>query len=193
MKITVFLNRAKASYGHFGLAITLSILLVSNSGFAVTGEKKTNIRIPPMIYRDGKLTVNMPSIRLNEAMKEFSRVTGIEVIWHRGEICKPVELGFSAYSVQEAIERLLYGESYMLFFSSADRGQGITRITILGHKKADETAISVAQPSAMTNVFTMNRLDEEIGQNIGSLEQAEMDRTVSTVWSGDPRSNEEGR
>jgi hypothetical protein len=171
MKIPMFINRAKDSCRHFGLAVTLGILLVSNLGFALTGEKKTEVKAPSMTYRDGKISANMPSTTLYEAMKEFSRVTGIEVIWRPEEIRKPVELAFSGYSVEEAIKSLLSGESYLLFYSSTNREQNnIVRIQIVGHRKAGET--SVAPATAMTNVVTMNQLDEEMRYENGYLETA---------------------
>ena len=120
------------------------------------GQKKGDLKSSVIIYRNGKLTVNMPSTTLNEAMTELSRITGIEVVWQGEEISKPVTLGFAERPVEETIEKILYGENYMLSYSSQDNAQYIDKITILPQNDMDNEAVSIAQSIAGTDMFKMN-------------------------------------
>ena len=194
MRTRVLLNTIHYLTAHYWAGIILSILLIGTPGFGsqnynsdsankmsapeveIKGKGKSDLSIPAMLLRDGKLTVNMPSTTLNEAMREFSRVTGIKVLWQREEINKPLELGFTGYSVEEAIEKMLYGESYMLSLSSLDGRQKITKITILPDSDNADTAVSHAKSPVRTDVFGTNEIDEEMMREWEIMEQARTER-----------------
>ncbi len=124
-------------------------------------QKKGKRNIPAMIFREGKLTVNMPSTTLNQAMKEFSRITGIEVLWQEPELSKQVTLGFKDRPVVEAVKHILNDENYMLLFSSQDREQIINRIIILPNNDMVDKTKSFAHSSTGTDMFIEDDLDEE--------------------------------
>ncbi len=188
------INRVNDLARYFGFGIIVSILLMSTPGFgaqnyktdsakkittqdaALNAQKKTAVKAPVIIFREGKLTVNMPSTTLNEALKEFSRATGIQVLWQSAEITKPVSLGFAERTVEEAIQEILKGESYMLSYSSPDREQNINRITILPDSGAAGKAVSVAQSQSRGDMFTMNGVDENIRHELEDMEQARIER-----------------
>jgi hypothetical protein len=110
-------------------------------------HKKSNSNIQAMKFRDGKLTVNMSATALNQVMKEFSRITGIKVLWQGPESTRLVTLGFNDRTVDEAIRHMLNGENYMILFSSQDKEEIINRILILPNADATDNTVSSAWSS----------------------------------------------
>lgn len=115
--------------------------------------------VPAMVFREGKLTVNMPSTTLDRAMKELSRVTGIEVLWMRPESGASVSLGLNDRPVMEAIKHILDGENYMLVFSSQDREEVISSIFILPKGDGNDRN---ARYSTRMNRLTQNEFDGDM-------------------------------
>jgi hypothetical protein len=132
--------------------IMLFLILLSLPGYTATIPKQSTYNLalelitqerPPkdkksikhmkerMILQDGKLTAHIPSAPLNSVMEEFSRLTGVKVLWQDKEVDGPVSAGFTARSPEEAIRQILHGESYLLFYSSTKEGEELARILIL--------------------------------------------------------------
>lgn len=188
MKKSLIFKKACRLRGYWWLGIILGIILTYSPVFGTQmhitdsldeittkdvpqkDQKKRNSKIQAMVFRNGKLTVNMPSTALNQAMKEFSRITGIEVLWQGPESTRPVTLVFNDRTVVEAIEHILNGENYMLLFSSQDREQIINRIIILPNSNIIDKTKSFARSSTRVDMFMENDLEEMMVHDLNEME-----------------------
>jgi len=98
-----------------------------------------------MVLQNGKLTAQIPSAPLKQVMDEFSRITGISVLWKEREIERTVSAEFSDRSPVEAAINILHGESYILFSSSNEKEEGLSGIMVL--PRADESKGLKFQPN----------------------------------------------
>ncbi|MBI4698157.1 MAG: hypothetical protein HY758_04415 [Nitrospirae bacterium] len=181
MKILMITHRLRFSAGLAVLPwflIVAGILLISSPAFsdqkaAPDSQNRTAVKSPAVLYRDGKLSVNAPSALLNEVMKEISNVTGIKVVWQGEEISRPVTTGFNERPFEEAIEKILYGENYMLSYSRQD----IVKITILprGEKSSDKKIEKILHDQSITglDMFSLNDAEK---RELNSMEQASIER-----------------
>ncbi len=129
----------------FILIISLTIYIAAGlltqpyTGHAA--RKVNNHSIGDMKFQDGKLSAHFSSAPLNSVMEEFSRLTGVKVLWQDNAVDGPVSAGFTSLSPDEAVRQILHGESYLLFYSSNKEGEKLARILILPRAGEEKSVI----------------------------------------------------
>ena len=125
-----------------------------------TGHAAKNINnhfTGDMKFQHGKLTAHFSSAPLNSVMEEFSRLTGVKVLWQDRAVDGLVSAGFTSLSPDEAVRQILHGESYLLFYSSNKEGEELARILILPR---------AGEQKRMT-VIPQNHLEEILLKELG--------------------------
>lgn len=163
----ILLNIIRHSHpGRWCYGIMLSVILVSTPGYGavpseitidntspISSQKKTNsekkaVKPAPkeMVFQDGKLTTRITAKPLNKVMEKFSRLTGVEIEWQGQEVEKLISSGITDRSPDKTVKNILHGESYLLFFTSAEEGEHLSRILILSRdEESDVLAIEYYQ------------------------------------------------
>lgn len=113
----------------FTICIAAGLCIQPYAGHAA--KKDNNHSVSNMEFQDGKLNAHFSSAPLNSVMEEFSRLTGVKVLWQDREVDGPVSAGFTSLSPEEAVRNILHGESYLLFYTSHKGGEELVRILIL--------------------------------------------------------------
>jgi hypothetical protein len=126
---------------------TDDLALKANTQKRPPKDKKTTKQTKErMVFRDGKLTARIPSASLKQVMEEFSRRTGVKVLWQDRQMDRNISVGFSERSTEEALQNILHGENYLLFYTSAKEGEKLTRILILPNNKENEKSAPIRRP-----------------------------------------------
>ncbi|NIO20109.1 MAG: hypothetical protein GTN76_05040 [Candidatus Aenigmarchaeota archaeon] len=109
---------------------------ISSQKRAQIAQKCVDQASKMMVFQKGKLTVKkIRYIPLKIVMEEFGRITGVTVLWEAPEVKKLVSLGFTDHSLDKAVRNILHGESYLLFYTSTQEGEKLTKILILPRAK----------------------------------------------------------
>jgi hypothetical protein len=173
------------------LGMIISIILASTSAFSDQRDNTTllesksnrdihqrNLKHPReirhvMTLHDEKLTANMQSITVDQAIENLSRVTGIKVVWLGSKITRKISLGFTGRSMEEAIKEILHDESYMLSYAARENVQVITKIIIL---PASDKAASIHQTVTGRDINTLNEIRGRIMTDINVRKHADVER-----------------
>jgi len=84
-----------------------------------------------MVYADGSISAWIFSTPINEVMKEIRRLTGVEVLWDAEEIFEKVSAKFRGLSLDDAVNEILHGRSYILTYVNQEQGKELVKITML--------------------------------------------------------------
>ena len=140
-------------YGHFKTGFFLIIISTSIFGFISTSAYATNrdfargsrsdrrpiVKVSNathpasqiMTFKEGKFTARINSTALRQVMEEFSRLSGINVSWTGPETEDLISLRFANLSPDRAVEKILDGQSYLLFYKAIENGDKLTRVKII--------------------------------------------------------------
>jgi hypothetical protein len=94
-----------------------------------------------MVSHNGKLTARVPSAPLKQVMDEFSKLTGVKVLWEDYHQDRYISVGFYERSIEDAVLNILYDENYLLFYSSSNEEDKLTKILILPNNKENEKSV----------------------------------------------------
>jgi len=101
-----------------------------------------------MTFKEGKFTARIYSTPLRMVMEEFSRLSGVNVSWTGPETEDLISIRFANLSPDRAVEKILDGQSYLLFYNAIENGDKLTRVKI----------ISVTSESATSNCMSSEHL-----------------------------------
>ena len=87
---------------------------------------------------DGKLTARLSAVPLRRVMAEVSRLSGAQVLWLRGVREEPVSVEFTALPLTEALQRLLGGNNFLLFYTSVGEEAKLTQVWIASRGQGRE-------------------------------------------------------
>ncbi len=130
-----------------------------------SGKKAVKPAAREMVYQDGKLTTRITSKPLDKVMEEFSRLTGVKVVWQEQKIKKLISSGITNRSLDEAAQNILHGESYLLFYDSTEEGENLSRILILSRDGNSDAVIidrEINEDRASVFLLSENEIIEQI-------------------------------
>lgn len=106
-----------------------ALIMTASPGY---GEPHPADPIPKALALEGgRLTVNLTSTSLREVMEEIGRCTGVEVSWLGKGTGRTVSVNLSDLSVVDAVRRILRKENYVLFYTSTEDTEKLSRVLIL--------------------------------------------------------------
>lgn len=171
------------------IGILISSFLVTASGFCAqespdhsvlnlhsrhaTENRQTK---PAIILRDGSLSVNLPSTTLKQAVKEISRVAGIEVDWSGPDSDKQVSYTFSGRNIEEALQEILHGENYILSYSSQGGVPIISKVIVLPGGTAKSSSTSIEMNTFNQEQLRMSDAEDRLSRELAAMEKEEMKR-----------------
>jgi len=106
---------------------------------ATSGNKHQIVRESgnKVMFSNGRLTVNFSNESLEDIMEEINYATGISVEWQSPDTGKVISAAFADLPLDEAVQNLLQGENYVVFYNSYNGHSELNRIIILPDKNDD--------------------------------------------------------
>ena len=81
-------------------------------------------------FRDGKLTVRLVNASVPRILSEIGRRSGVEIVWLNHAMADTVSVEFTALPVAEALERILRGKNFLLFYTIQGKKEKLARVWI---------------------------------------------------------------
>jgi hypothetical protein len=133
--------------------LLLIVLGLSTSVYAATTSFKPQTMA--MVFHGEKMSAIINDVPLTQVIKEFSKSTGIKVVWQGGETARIVKLNFTALSPGEAARRVLKNENYILYYTCPAGKEKLEKIIIIPREKGEKKQTLVAQIDPETNSYLM--------------------------------------
>jgi hypothetical protein len=175
MKLLMFIKRRYFFIGRLWQFILISVVLSSvfqanlylldaatmDVANTISGKKKTTddqkkeavAKAMAMIFKEGQLTVRITSTPLKHVMDELGRLTGVTISWLHPDTDQRISAGFANLPLHEAVQHILYGESYVLSYASTEEGETLSEILIVSESKSGEEPEWTAQTEHNVEMF----------------------------------------
>ena len=156
--------------------ILMVLIVTSSRGYGETSQlDPAGVEIE---LRGGKLTAAITSAPLRKVMKEFSRSTGVKVLWQGREAERMVGVRFTGLFPDDAVRRILHSENYVLFYTSTKGREKLEKILIIPHEGGRKAPLeipkTVQEPKLLAMVERAEELEEWYEMEPVPFDQHEM-------------------
>jgi hypothetical protein len=166
---------------YFRYTVLLSVILTGSLCYGSEiniVDKQKNMQEKPVLMtsQDDTISANIPSATLGEVMEEFSRLTGIKVLWKGADKKSRISAGFTDLRVDDAITYLLSRENYMIVYASRGKGQDIEKILLLPGSKDASIAAATHIPSVDEESITTGNFEESVLNEFAAMDKMKAER-----------------
>ena len=100
-------------------------------GTSVCAKEASSTPVAKKIeFRNGKLTVRLTNASLRRTLEEVGRLSNAEIVWLQPVGEDTVSAAFTALPVPEALERLLHGKNFLLFYTNGGKEGKLSQVWI---------------------------------------------------------------
>ena len=124
-----------------------------------------------LAFQDGQLMARIATVPLRQVMEEFSRVSKAEVRWlNSADGAGAISVEFPPLPVVEALQRLLHGKNFLLFYAGGRGAPRLTQIWISAKGNAKRPSTPIASPvTARETAPRAEATDEETMQPLEAV------------------------
>jgi hypothetical protein len=157
------------------------LIATTSPGYSETHPVR---RVPKALaLEQGRLTVKTSSTSLRQVMEELSSLTGVEVSWLGKGMGRTVSVNLSDLPVEDAIRRILRKENYVLFYTSREGSDELSRVLILPRDTGTKQPPSAGRWQLAMETLLMDETPDDEKMAPEGTEQMEQVDEQAEQWA----------